>query len=215
MCGSSRAAASWDQQEAFMANELAALSTELAAIVQRTGPSVVAVHARPRFASSGVFWRPRRHRHRRTHHPARGGNHRHLARRVWRVGRARRQRRRHGSGRAQSGIARARDSARPGHSASPAIWRLRSAVPRTPASMRPWGSSAPSAASGAPGAAGVSTATSGSTSPSTPDLPAARWSTPTAKRSASPPPPSRGSPAWRFPRLPSTASSMRFWLAAG
>jgi S1-C subfamily serine protease len=41
-----------------MANELAALSTELAAIVQRAGPSVVAVHARPRFASSGVFWRP-------------------------------------------------------------------------------------------------------------------------------------------------------------
>jgi S1-C subfamily serine protease len=41
-----------------MANELAALSTELAAIVERTGPSVVAVHARPRFSSSGVFWRP-------------------------------------------------------------------------------------------------------------------------------------------------------------
>jgi S1-C subfamily serine protease len=41
-----------------MANELAALSTELAAIVERLGPSVVAVDARPRFASSGVFWRP-------------------------------------------------------------------------------------------------------------------------------------------------------------
>ncbi len=41
-----------------MANELAALSTELAALVERTGPSVVAVHARPRFSSSGVFWRP-------------------------------------------------------------------------------------------------------------------------------------------------------------
>src|SRR5580698_8657500 len=41
-----------------MANELAALSTELAAVVERAGKSVVAVHARPRFASSGVFWRP-------------------------------------------------------------------------------------------------------------------------------------------------------------
>jgi S1-C subfamily serine protease len=40
-----------------MANELAALSTELAAIVERAGRSVVAVHARPRFSSSGVFWR--------------------------------------------------------------------------------------------------------------------------------------------------------------
>ncbi len=41
-----------------MANELAALSTELAAIVERVGPSVVAVDARPRFTSGGVFWRP-------------------------------------------------------------------------------------------------------------------------------------------------------------
>jgi S1-C subfamily serine protease len=41
-----------------MANELAALSSELAAAVERTGRSVVAVHARPRFPSSGVFWRP-------------------------------------------------------------------------------------------------------------------------------------------------------------
>lgn len=41
-----------------MANELAALSTALAAIVERTGQSVAAVHARPRFPSSGVFWRP-------------------------------------------------------------------------------------------------------------------------------------------------------------
>ncbi len=41
-----------------MANEMAALSNELAAAVERTGKSVVAVHARPRFASSGVFWRP-------------------------------------------------------------------------------------------------------------------------------------------------------------
>jgi len=41
-----------------MANELAALSQELAAAVERAGKSVVAVHARPRFSSSGVFWRP-------------------------------------------------------------------------------------------------------------------------------------------------------------
>jgi S1-C subfamily serine protease len=41
-----------------MTNELAALSNELATVVQRAGPSVVAVHARPRFPSSGVFWRP-------------------------------------------------------------------------------------------------------------------------------------------------------------
>jgi len=41
-----------------MANELAALSNELAGVVERTGKSVVAVHARSRFSSSGVFWRP-------------------------------------------------------------------------------------------------------------------------------------------------------------
>lgn len=40
-----------------MANELAALSQELAAAVERAGKSVVAVHARPHFSSSGVFWR--------------------------------------------------------------------------------------------------------------------------------------------------------------
>jgi S1-C subfamily serine protease len=40
-----------------MANELAALSNELAAVVEGVGKSVVAVHARPRFSSSGVFWR--------------------------------------------------------------------------------------------------------------------------------------------------------------
>jgi S1-C subfamily serine protease len=40
-----------------MANELAALSTELAGAVERAGKSVAAVHARPRFSSSGVFWR--------------------------------------------------------------------------------------------------------------------------------------------------------------
>ena len=41
-----------------MANELAALSDELAGAVERTGQSAVAVHARPRLSSSGVFWRP-------------------------------------------------------------------------------------------------------------------------------------------------------------
>jgi S1-C subfamily serine protease len=37
---------------------LAALSNELAAAVERAGKSVAAVHARPRFSSSGVFWKP-------------------------------------------------------------------------------------------------------------------------------------------------------------
>lgn len=41
-----------------MANELAVLSKELAAVVERVGHAAVAVHARPRFASSGVFWKP-------------------------------------------------------------------------------------------------------------------------------------------------------------
>lgn len=41
-----------------MANEWAALSNDLAASVERAGRSVVAVHARPRFSSSGVIWRP-------------------------------------------------------------------------------------------------------------------------------------------------------------
>jgi S1-C subfamily serine protease len=42
----------------IMANELAALSQELAAAVAGAAKYVVAVHARPRFSSSGVFWRP-------------------------------------------------------------------------------------------------------------------------------------------------------------
>lgn len=41
-----------------MANELAALSTELASVVEKAGRSAVAVHARPRYSSSGVFWKP-------------------------------------------------------------------------------------------------------------------------------------------------------------
>ena len=39
-----------------MTNELAALSNDLAAAVERAGKSVVAVHARPRFSSAGVIW---------------------------------------------------------------------------------------------------------------------------------------------------------------
>lgn len=41
-----------------MANELNAFSTELAGIVEQTAGAVVAVHARPRFSSSGVHWLP-------------------------------------------------------------------------------------------------------------------------------------------------------------
>ncbi len=41
-----------------MANELATLSEELAGAVARAGQAVVAVDGRPRFTSSGVFWRP-------------------------------------------------------------------------------------------------------------------------------------------------------------
>ena len=41
-----------------MANQLAALSNEIAAVVALAARNVVAVHARPRFSSSGVFWRP-------------------------------------------------------------------------------------------------------------------------------------------------------------
>jgi len=41
-----------------MTNELAALSEDLAAAVERVSGSVVAVDARSRFSSSGVFWRP-------------------------------------------------------------------------------------------------------------------------------------------------------------
>ncbi len=41
-----------------MPNELAAFSNELAAVVQRAGQAAVAVHARPRYSSSGAIWRP-------------------------------------------------------------------------------------------------------------------------------------------------------------
>ena len=39
-------------------NELTALSMELADVVGKVGKSVVAVDGRPRYGSSGVFWRP-------------------------------------------------------------------------------------------------------------------------------------------------------------
>jgi len=42
----------------IMETELVALSNELAGAVEQAGRSVVAVNARPRFASSGVIWRP-------------------------------------------------------------------------------------------------------------------------------------------------------------
>jgi S1-C subfamily serine protease len=41
-----------------MVNDLTAFSTALADVVGKVGKSVVAVDARPRFGSSGVFWRP-------------------------------------------------------------------------------------------------------------------------------------------------------------
>jgi S1-C subfamily serine protease len=41
-----------------MATQLAALSNEIATAVAQSAHNVVAVHARPRFSSSGVFWRP-------------------------------------------------------------------------------------------------------------------------------------------------------------
>src|SRR5215470_2346231 len=41
-----------------MSSQLAALSNELAAAVKQVESSVVAVHARPRFSSSGVLWAP-------------------------------------------------------------------------------------------------------------------------------------------------------------
>ncbi len=41
-----------------MPQELAALSAELSNITAQAGQAVAAVHARPRFSSSGVLWRP-------------------------------------------------------------------------------------------------------------------------------------------------------------
>src|SRR3954451_21967300 len=41
-----------------MGNELAAISNQIAGVVEKVGRSVVAVHARHRWASSGVVWRP-------------------------------------------------------------------------------------------------------------------------------------------------------------
>src|SRR6266436_3944329 len=41
-----------------MATQLASLSNEIATAVAQAARNVVAVHARPRFSSSGIFWRP-------------------------------------------------------------------------------------------------------------------------------------------------------------
>ncbi len=41
-----------------MENPLLSLSDQLASVVERAGQSVVAIHARPRFDSSGVHWKP-------------------------------------------------------------------------------------------------------------------------------------------------------------
>src|ERR1017187_3937922 len=41
-----------------MASSLVSFSNELASVVEKTAASVVAVHARPRFNSSGVHWSP-------------------------------------------------------------------------------------------------------------------------------------------------------------
>ncbi|HLJ47145.1 MAG TPA: S1C family serine protease [Bryobacteraceae bacterium] len=41
-----------------MENPLSSLSDHLASVVERAGQSVVAIHARPRFDSSGVHWKP-------------------------------------------------------------------------------------------------------------------------------------------------------------
>src|SRR5262245_36336843 len=41
-----------------MASSLVSFSNELASVVERSAAAVVAVHARPRFNSSGVHWAP-------------------------------------------------------------------------------------------------------------------------------------------------------------
>src|SRR5208282_4520430 len=41
-----------------MENTVVSLSNELAKLVERFQPDVVAVHARPHYPSSGVIWRP-------------------------------------------------------------------------------------------------------------------------------------------------------------
>src|SRR5262245_11687261 len=47
-----------ETQTSEKTNQLIALSRDLAAAVERVGPAVVAVDARPRVATSGVLWRP-------------------------------------------------------------------------------------------------------------------------------------------------------------
>ena len=45
-------------QAGVMSSTLAAFSDQLAALTEKAAESVVAVHARPRFNSSGVHWAP-------------------------------------------------------------------------------------------------------------------------------------------------------------
>ena len=149
-----------------MANELAALSQELAAAVQKVSPFVVAVDARPRFASSGVLWRPgivvtAEHTVRREEEitvtlPDGSNVPATLA----------------GAdpGTDLAGVARGTPRAAPRptpHGARPrrfrGISRSPSAAPGIPASTQPGGSSALSAVRGAPGGVGAWTITSGST----------------------------------------------------
>src|SRR5262249_25616192 len=47
-----------ENQTSEKTNQLITLSRDLAAVVERVSPSVVAVNARPRVATSGVLWRP-------------------------------------------------------------------------------------------------------------------------------------------------------------
>src|SRR5262245_36189517 len=47
-----------ENQTAEKTNQLITFSRDLAAAVERVSPSVVAVNARPRVATSGVLWRP-------------------------------------------------------------------------------------------------------------------------------------------------------------
>jgi hypothetical protein len=145
-----------------MANELAALSNEIAAAVEVAGRNVVAVHARPRFSSSGVFWRPgvivtAEHTIRREEEitvtlpdgaPRRQRSPAPTPAPIWPSSRS-------------TPLHTRRSAPRP--RLPPARWPSASDAPRTPASTPPSALSARAATSGAPGAAGAWTTTSVST----------------------------------------------------
>ena len=161
-----------------MANELASLSNELAAVVDRAGRSVVAVHARPRFSSSGVFWRPgvivtAEHTIRREEEiTVTLPDGRNVPATLAGTD--------PGTDIAVLKIDAANQTPGDHHGARPypALSPSPSGAPRIPARTPPSASSARAAASGAPGAAGGSTITSASTSPSTPGRMAAPSSIP-------------------------------------